>query len=188
MKSRRENDCIDPIGLELILKVLSTGASILGVVFQFRSQIKKSGGPRNELQALRRQLLRLHNSLDDIILIIQRHDHQQERNRVASSRVTPSGTVMSLAARDYLRWIDIDNEVHKLSQETFSIISEIRKSFFAQETFEISDKLDSKLFASFDELFINWGNYTVGEFVGKFRNALSDLDSALIEIIESTRK
>ena len=182
MKRVNDND-IDPIAIELILSILSTTASILGTIFQFGALFKKTDGLRNDAHALRRQLMRLHNSLDDLILTIQRHDHQRKEDRISSKALTSSGTVMFLERRDYWRWIDLQYEIQKLSQETFVIISSIRERF-AEAQGGVSDSEAVELFRSFDELFLNWSNYTVGEFVGKFRQALTDLDSQLVKMSE----
>lgn len=184
----QKNPCIDPIGIELVLNILSTSISILSAIYQFGVFSRKDKTILKEFKNLRKQLLRLHNCLDDLILTVNRHSHYDRESSLINKKLTLSDTLFELKQQDYFRWIDIHESLCNLNQETFEIISNIRRLCLDISEREVRDSLTNEILTPFDDLLINFHSYEFGEFISKFRNALSHLDGILVKLIYHRRE
>ena len=179
---RQKDDIIDPIGIGLILDILSISISILNTVHQFGLLSRKDKMIQEEFKKLREQTLRLHNRLDDLLLIFEIYG-SYEGNDVGSldsKKLTISDTLIKLKEKDYLRWLDIQYSLHMLGQECYSLISNIRE--LSQNYPKINEVLNPEIFVPFDKLFMNFSSYGFGDFVTQFRKALDQLQSTLAEL------
>lgn len=179
----KNNSSIDPIGIELVLGILSTSISILSVTYQLGLFSRKNKKILKEFKNLRKQLLRLHNCLDDLILTVNRLHHYNPEGSLLNKKLTLSDTHFALKQQDYYRWLDINESLYNLNQETFEVITNIRNLCLDISEREVMDTLSNEILAPFDELLINFQSYEFGQFISKFRDALSHLDGIIVDLI-----
>lgn len=181
---RQSDDTVDPIAVELILSLMSLSVSILSAVHQFGLLSKKDKNIQKEFRKLREQTLRLHNRLDDLLLLFEIYG-SYEGNDVGSldsKKLTISDTLLILKEKDYLRWQDIQKSLHMLTQECYSLISKIRELSQNYPNSLINETLNTEIFVPFDKLLMNFNSYGLGDFLTQFRKALFQLDSTLVEL------
>jgi hypothetical protein len=184
-----EQPPIDPIGVELVLGILSASVTLVSAVHQFGLFSKRDERVLQKFKSLREELLRLHNCLDDLILTIHRHslyqsDETSERS-LTDKRLTLSNTLFRLKQRDYYRWLDIKEAVFKVSQRSYLLISEIRSLSSETSDEQLAETLNNEILIPFDKLLLNFGSYEFGDFVSQLRQVLSDLDNTLNDVIYS---
>jgi len=187
-KSRKEKLIIDPIGAEFILSVLGVVIGTISAIHQFGFFPRKDKRIRDEFRSLREQVLRLHNSLDEIILTFERYSHYKDQNikiNIFSRNITISSTTMKLKEKDYIKWLDIRESLFKVSKNVYSIVSKIRALSLEFDINEDIEFLNEVIVSNFDELLSNFGNYNLGDFLGKLRKHLSELDNYLLKIYAS---
>jgi hypothetical protein len=177
-ESKREfNKKIDPIGVEIILQFIAPTVAIISLLHQFGVFSKKDHKIKKKFKKLHKQTIKLHNYLDSLILIIQRHSNDNEQNKQESlinKRLTIKETQILLKEKDHIGWTDIQKSLHELSKEYYLLLSEIRE-LCEDESIEYDDLLYWDVFDEFDELLINFGIYEVGDFVSKLRAVINNL-------------
>lgn len=187
-KQYQKNSSIDPIAVELLLSILSTAISILAAIHQFGLFSKRDKKILKEFKNLRKQLLRLHNCLDDFILTINRHNNYNHEGSLVNKKLTLSGTLFELKQQDYHRWLDIQELLYKLNKETYEIISNIRNLCLDISEQKMGDTLANEILHPFDDLLINFQSYEFGEFISRFRDAIRHLDDILAHLIYYDRR
>lgn len=177
-------ESVDPIGIELLISILATSISIVSAIHQFGLYPKRDDKILKEFKRLRKQLLRIHNSLDDLILAVDRHDLSNEKIKsIEKKSLTLSDTLMELSPKDYYRWEDVRESIYELSQITFSVISNIRSLCSDLSDEGTLETLGNEVLSPFDDLLIHFSSYEFGKFVSEFRDALSKLDENLVKLI-----
>ena len=183
-----EERLIDPLGIELIVSVLSLAIGTISAIYQFGLFSKKDKRIRDEFKLLRQQVLRLQNSLDDIILTFDRYSNYDDRNinyNIFHGKITISSTIMKLKEKDYIKWLDIKESLHTISQNVYTIIAKLRTLNLKFEIIEEEEFFNKVIVGNFDELLINFSKYNIGEFLSKLRKNLSQLENYLLEISKS---
>ena len=177
------NDTVDPIGIELILEILSLSVSIVGVVHQIGWLSKRDKKIQQKFIKLREQTLRLHNNLDNLILKFKEYNEMYyNRNTSFSRKLTISDTLFILKEKDYLEWLDLQKSIHGLSKECYSLIFKIRELSLNYPNSLINETLNKEIFMPFDELLIKFSSYEFIEFATQLRNALTKLESILDDL------
>jgi hypothetical protein len=143
-KIKQIDKLIDPIGIETIISILGLSIGIVSAMHQFgvfgsnRKKLAKS------FKLLYKQTLSVHNCLDEVILVIQRHSRYSIDNAsIIGRRLTLSDSLFDLKERDYQKWIDIKETIFQISKDTYEIISKIRKvytDYEGDESYEIMNK------------------------------------------------
>jgi len=183
-----ESKYIDPVGVELVLSILSLSVGIISAVHHFGIFTNKNKDVAKEFKKLREKVIRLHNCLDDFVLTLQRHSHYEisENEILSNKRLTISETMFKLKDKDYYRWIDIQDSVTTLTQEVYSIVTNIRTICFDYER-ELSEEAHLEIFSQFDNLLINYSNYELGKFVSELRKTISNLEAEIHRLYNRNR-
>ena len=170
---------IDPIGIELAIAIFSTTLTTISFVCQFRSVLRRKGKASNSVHEVRREVLRLQNALDDLILTIERLSHHSKEFSFADKTPTISQTMMRLSRKDYQRWILINDAIKRVDHKLYEIISEVRDLVLDEE---LEDIKVSKITEKADSLLLGMGNTTFSTFVAGLRQLLSEVDADLANI------
>ena len=174
---------IDPIGVELLLSILSLSVGVISAVHHFGGFTNKDREVAREFKKLREKVIRLHNCLDDFVLTLQRHSHYEisEQEMLSNKKLTISETMFKLKDKDYYRWIDIQDSVARLTQEVYSIVSNIRTICF-DYLHDSQDDRHHEILSQFDNLLINYSKYEIGEFVRELRSTISNLEKSIYKL------
>jgi len=188
LKNRQVIKYIDPIGIEIVLSILSLSVGVISVIYHFGVFSERNKSVSQEFKKLRQNVIRLHNCLDDFILTLQRHSHYEisEEELLAKKKLTISATMFKLKDKDYCRWIDIQDSISRLTQETYSIIDNIRTTCFDYED-NISEGNHHEIIEQFDNLLINYSTYELGDFVSNLREAISNLEKVILDLHNKAR-
>lgn len=177
------NDRVDPIGIELVLSILSLSVSIVGVVHQLGWLSKRDKKIQKKFIKLREQTLRLHNNLDNLILKFKEYNEKYYNGDTLFSRkLTISDTLFILKEKDYLDWLDLQKSIQGLSKEVYSLIFNIRELSLNYPNHLINETMNKEIFTPFDELLIKFNSYEFIEFATQLRNALTKLELILYDL------
>jgi hypothetical protein len=183
MGSSKEKKDVDPIGAELIIAILATAINLVGTLHQFGLFSKKRKKILLEFENLYREVFRLQNSLDDLILTLERYSHQSGLPDLGEKPLTIRGTLFYLEKRDYVRWIDVQDTIKRIDRDIYHIVSKIRSLSFKYEGKFSIEPSTQELTESFDELLLNMGKMTFGAFIMAMRSRLSLVEKAIHRLI-----
>jgi hypothetical protein len=180
----KTSDSIDPIGAEIIISILGLSVSIISAVYQFGLFSRQNKNLKIEFKKLKRMTLKLHNCLDDFLLIINRHGHYEDSNEssIVSENILLSATLMNLKEKDYYRWLDLKDSINKINKQAYLTIGKIREISEEIDEGSCAETMKKEIFLSFDKLLLNFGQLKLGTFVGELREAINHLDNLIADI------
>lgn len=168
----------DPIGVELVLAILSLGISCVSAAHQF-GWIGKND--KKQFRKMKELVLSVMDELDNLVLIFHRHQSYSQsttKQKPESQRISIRETMMDLQERDYHRFNSIRHAVNSLTTKLGNVLSALRQAEI--EIGRPAELLkDQELFHVFDDLLLNFSNLTIPEFVGRLRTALDALNGKL---------
>ena len=186
MKLNIENkNTIDPIGLELVIAILSLSVTTLAALNQFGVLPSKAPKSTHEFKRLRNAILQAQNQLDNLVLTFQTYVSYSDNNGLQDNSVmTITSTLMYLHKNDYRRWNFIRTAISDVAHEVASVVRELH--ILESELDESVDALDDQyLLSVFDDLFLKLSSVTLSEFVKRLRDALDVLSKSLAHVAET---
>lgn len=184
MKSEKyENRLVDPNGVELGLAIFSTAITTISFIYQFGPKIQRYQ-LENKIREIRREILRLQNSIDDFVLTLERMSNNMPDMSLHGRKVSMSDTMFKLRDRDYQRWILIQDAVKRIDQKLYKTISEIREMELGEEE---EKPISPKLMKTTDELILGMGRLSFDDFVVSLRNLLNEIDKELSDMMYSKK-
>lgn len=175
---------IDPVGAEFLPGVVSTLVTVIATLHQFGVFARKRMKFLSEFEDIHREIMRLQNSLDDFVLLVQRYTALTQNEEIEQKNITIAGTLMNLHERDYYRWMDLQDAIKHLDQKIYAAISKIRKLGLRYSAEQSKEVVESDLIESFDSLLLKIGQKTFVEFVKELRTLIRKTAERLTELVK----
>ena len=172
----------DPIGLELIVSLVSLALASVSILNQFGLLPEREGRAVREFRRLRSSILNANNDLDSLVLLFQRFTSTSNRDQPFGGRMSLSDTLMELQDQDYQRWNSIRENLNMVASDIADINSMLRSFEFEAGQSDFSLR-DADLLHVFDDLFLSIGSVSVVEFVSTLRSALGSLTDRLDNLL-----
>ena len=171
---------IDPIGIELVLTIFGTVVSIVSTAHQFGLIKGRDKRVQDNFKRLREEVFRLGHCVDELALTMQRHIGtlalDSPDRSLPDNPATLSGTVMLLQHREYRRWRDLQEKVHKISRDVYDLCADIREAMTVIGESEEAAAVGADILEPFDEVMLSFGTRPFGEVLQKLREAVRSLE------------
>ena len=179
---QKENQIVDPIGIDLGLTILGTAVTVMAFLHQFYTSNgrKKNTHLTYKLTMIKRELLRLQGSLDNLILILERAGHADKSIDFSKKSLSISDTMFDLKEEDYYRWLDVQDALKQIDRKIYEIISEIRALDLLESEYHITRVLNEELINKFDQLVLSIGQISFARLISELRSLLKDLTNAIM--------
>ena len=174
---------IDPIGIELAIAIFSTSLTTIAFIHQFRPYFRRKPLSK-KIRKIRREIIKLQNSVDDFVLILERLSHQDPEIQLSDRNSTISDTLFRLKEKDYVRWLVIHDSIKQVDRNIYDMISEVRD---LMELEDISGISESKLTNQADRILMSLGETTFDRLVLDIRSLVKQLRRE-IELVSHDRK
>jgi hypothetical protein len=181
-----EEITIDPIGFEPLLSIFSLVVSIVSLIHDF-GLFPINSRETNQLEDLYREVLRLQNVLDDLILTFHRYKSKTGNEDLEQESLSLSSTLFDLNEREYYRWLDLQDRIQEINQNVYSLISKMRLMNLKHMKKSSHEIFSSDLFTSLDELILRMGEIKFAEFIRELRLYLDKLQKKLYGLIHSKK-
>ena len=166
---------VDPIGLDLIMSILSTIISSVSFVFQVKSM---DGKPRihykSELEQVKKQLNNLEAEIDKYSILFSNVKLEGSK-RLEDRSLTIRDTKMLLKLNDYKNWRNLDSRIKNIQAELSVIISKCRKEMMFAGSRDIKDSKLNQITDDFDSLMENLSSSTHNEFIKESRILIGNI-------------
>ncbi len=176
METSERGETLDPLGLELALAIASTTLTTISLLIQFGVFLRRRREGLDPVRRLRKQVLNLHNAVDDLVLALTRYSHETAALDLSNAKLSIADTMLELKQRDYRRWLDIHDRIKRIDQEIYAIVGEVRDIADPEPDFEA---LDPELIRSFDRLMLGTGGSSFDRFILDLREIIELLGGAV---------
>ena len=174
---------IDPVGIELALDILTIVVRVITILFSIPARWRDRVEVSDKIKVIRREILRLQNSVDNLVLILGRVSHQNHETDFTKLRPTISGTFIRLSDKDYVGWIELQHLIKQIDGGVYKVISELRELSLNEE---IADFQHFALTNEADMLILGISETTFDRFVIGLRQLLKNLANELDNLMETT--
>ena len=175
-----DNKKIDPIGLEILISIIDTVVTTIGVLHQFRTESHNRVVAKT-FSDLQMQILHLQNSLDDFILTIDRFSNLNPENNFLGRKLSIRNTLIELELKDYLRFMEITSKIQSINQRVFKLASSLREKMLSENLQINLNYSDEDFLGKLDEIVLNMGNKTFTEFTNELREFLGIVNNILAD-------
>ena len=165
------DNLIDPIGIELAIAIFSTSLTTIAFIHQFRPFFRRKTFSL-KIRKIRREIIKLQNSIDDLVLILERLSYQDPKIRLTDRKSTISDTLFHLKEEDYVRWLAIHDSIKQIDRNIYDIISEVRELVELEDISVISE---SKLTSEADQILMTLGEMTFDKLILNLRRLVKQL-------------
>jgi hypothetical protein len=182
-----KKDCqriVDPIGIELALTIFSTSITVLSFIYQYTTTKKNSHRQyfKDRFPIIRREILRLQSTTDNLILILERITHQSKNLDFDKKSISISETLIDLREEDYIRWLDVHDALKQIDQRIYALLAEVRQLTFDYMADSPHEPFESDLISSFDRLLLEMSKMSFADFIVNLRKLVKDLGNRVSEL------
>lgn len=179
---------IDPIGLSMLLSVFNTAVKTLGGIVEYGPASADNREAQRRFRLIRGEILNLHNSLDDFVLLVERFVNESDNAEFGERRPTFSDTMMILRERNYQRWRAIQEAIQSIDQRIYDLLKEIR-SLGVEYMLDTQGEglVDTELIQQFDSVVLEMGQMTFVTLIRKLRDVLTSLERSLARLAHMER-
>ena len=179
---------VDPVGVEFLLGVTSTLVTIIAALHQFGFFVRDRDDFLTEFEAIHVELMKLQNSLDDFVLLVQRYTSRTGDKEIEVGQLSISATMMDLYERDYYRWMDLQDTIKRLDSKIYKVVSRIRQLALQYRMRHPRELFAADLTDTFDDLLLRMGENTFANFIKDLRTLIGKISDKLVELIRHERE
>jgi hypothetical protein len=166
LNSKTDNK-FDPIGIEIILLILTTSFHAISVFIQFQ-EASKQERIREKFLEIESQTLDLNRELTKFVGILS--SLNQEGYELSNKKLTIEDTLLELRENQYYAYLEITKEINTINniiQAELNTLRENEKTFLSNG---IKSESSFDLANSFDNLMLSYSTLSFMDFIEKLQS------------------